>query len=52
MGKRRSAKVGANFVVLLVVKLVRDELVATLHTYLPEGGRHQSILEYTIDAEP
>jgi proteasome lid subunit RPN8/RPN11 len=38
--------VGANFAVLLVVKLVKDELVATLHTYLPDGTKHPSTLEY------
>jgi hypothetical protein len=37
--------VGANFAVLLVVKLIRDELVATLHTYLPDGTKHPSTLE-------
>jgi len=38
--------VGANFSVLLVVILINDELVATLHTYLPDGTKHQSTLEY------
>jgi hypothetical protein len=37
---------GANFAVLLVVKLVKDELVATLHTYLPDGTKHPSTLEH------
>ncbi len=35
--------VGANFVVLLIVKLdPNGELVATVHTYLPDGTRHLS----------
>jgi proteasome lid subunit RPN8/RPN11 len=38
--------VGANFAVLLVVKLARGDLVATLHTYLPDGTKHQSVVEY------
>jgi hypothetical protein len=39
--------VGANFVVLLIVKLVRGaELLATVHTYLPDGSKHRSVLEY------
>lgn len=38
--------VGANFAVLLVVKLVRGELCGTLHTYLPDGSKHTSTLEY------
>jgi hypothetical protein len=37
--------VGANFAVLLVVKLIRGDLVATLHTYLPDGTKHPSTLE-------
>jgi len=39
-------EVGANFVVLLIVKLEdRVELRGSLHTYLPDGSRHASILE-------
>ncbi len=37
--------VGANFVVLLIVKLVKNQLIATLHTYLPDGSKHQSVVE-------
>jgi len=39
-------EVGANFVVLLIVKLEgQGELVASLHTYLPDGTKHTSVLE-------
>jgi hypothetical protein len=35
--------VGANFVVLLIVKLdLSGKLVATAHTYLPDGQKHRS----------
>lgn len=37
--------VGANFVVLLIAKLgSNDELISTVHTYLPDGMRIQSNL--------
>jgi integrative and conjugative element protein (TIGR02256 family) len=37
------SSVGANFVVLMIVKLGRsDELIATAHTYLPQRLRFQS----------
>lgn len=36
--------VGANFVVLLIVKLGSEgDLVSTVHTYLPDGSRVRSI---------
>jgi hypothetical protein len=38
-------QVGAHFVVLLVVKLdTAGQLLATAHTYLPDGGKHRSIV--------
>ena len=38
--------VGANFVVLLVVKLEdSSRFAASLHTYLPDGSKHRSTLE-------
>jgi hypothetical protein len=40
-------KVGANFVVLLIVKLHDGkELQASVHTYLPDGTKHASIVDY------
>lgn len=37
--------VGANFVVLLIVKLISNEqLVGTAHTYLPDGRRARSTI--------
>jgi hypothetical protein len=40
-------KVGANFAVLLIVKLnPADELIASVHTYLPGGGRFRSTVEF------
>jgi proteasome lid subunit RPN8/RPN11 len=40
-------RVGANFVVLLIVKLAGDgELDASVHTYLPDGSKHPSLLRY------
>ena len=37
--------VGANFAVLLIVKLdMNRELIATAHTYLPDGSKHQSLV--------
>ena len=43
----QDAKVGANFVVLLIVKLDnRRELVATVHTYLPDASKHRSTVQY------
>lgn len=38
-------KVGANFVVLLVLRLNRGLLDGSAHTYLPDGSVHQSELE-------
>ena len=39
------AKVGANFVVLLIVKLDSEgQLVGTAYTYLPDGTKHKSDL--------
>ncbi len=36
-------KIGANFVVLLIVKLdTAGQLISTLHTYLPDGSKHRS----------
>ena len=40
-------KVGANFVVLLIVKLYwYGALVAGVHTYLPGGVKHRSSVSY------
>lgn len=40
-------RVGANFVVLLVVKIADDgKLDASVHTYLPDGSKHPSLLRY------
>ena len=40
-------QVGANFVVLLIVKLHGDdELRGSVHTYLPDGTKHGSVLKY------
>lgn len=39
--------VGANFAVLLVVKLDSDgQLIGTAHTYLPNGAKVRSIIRY------
>lgn len=39
--------VGANFIVLMIVKLDRNsELIGTVHTYLPDGHRYESNLEF------
>ena len=44
--------VGATFVVLLIVKLdAFGALVATLHTYLPDGSKVPSTLALLIDGE-
>lgn len=41
----QDAKVGANFVVLMIVKLGQgQELVATAHVYLPDGTRSPTTL--------
>lgn len=38
--------VGANFVVLLIVKLdAAGDLVATAHTYLPNGAKHRAVVK-------
>lgn len=43
----RDESVGANFVVLLIVKLDdRRRLVGTAHTYLPDGTRRRSEVEF------
>lgn len=43
----QDARVGANFVVLLIVKLAADgKLDASVHTYLPDGSKHPSLLRY------
>ncbi len=39
--------VGANFVVLLIVKLGGDQLIGTVHTYLPDGSKHSSSLAFS-----
>ena len=40
-------KVGANFAVLLIVKLgEKGELIATAHTYLPDGSKHRSNVSF------
>jgi integrative and conjugative element protein (TIGR02256 family) len=42
------AKVGANFVVLLVVTLDPEgQLVGSAHTYLPDGTRSRSVVKFT-----
>ena len=39
--------VGANFAVLLIVKLdLNGQLVGTAHTYLPDGGRARSTITF------
>jgi|ERR1700689_208913 hypothetical protein len=39
-------EVGANFVVLLIVKLnAVGQLLASVHTYLPDGSKHSSVVE-------
>jgi hypothetical protein len=41
-------EIGANFVVLLIVKLDQaGGIVATAHTYLPDGSKHVSIVEWS-----
>ena len=48
----QDTRVGANFVVLLIVKLIADgKLAASVHTYLPDGSKHLSVLRYE-DASP
>ena len=43
----RDQDVGANFAVLLVVKLDESgQLVGTLHTYLPDGSKYRSDVRY------
>lgn len=47
-------RVGANFVVLLIVKLAGEgQLEASVHTYLPDGSKHSSQLRLTegVDAD-
>jgi integrative and conjugative element protein (TIGR02256 family) len=42
----QDSKVGANFVVLLIVKLdSSSQVIATAHTYLPDGTRHNSKIQ-------
>lgn len=43
-------RVGANFVVLLIVRLVGGKLEGSVHTYLPDGSVHPSTLE--LEPEP
>lgn len=43
-------RVGANFVVLLIVRLVGGKLKGSVHTYLPDGSVHSSTLE--LEMEP
>lgn len=38
--------VSANFVVLLIVKFTDDQLIGTVHTYLPDGSKHNSTLAF------
>lgn len=38
----RDPKVGANFVILLIIKLTAGKLIGTVHTYLPDGQIHLS----------
>ena len=41
-------RVGANFIVLLIVKLTGEgEMEGSVHTYLPDGSKHRSLLRYT-----
>jgi len=41
------SEVGANFVVLLIVKLdAKGGLAATVHTYLPDGSKHRSEVRF------
>ncbi len=43
----QDTRVGANFVVLLIVKLADDgKLDGSVHTYLPDGSKHPSLLRY------
>jgi hypothetical protein len=40
-------EVGANFVVLLIVKLNQaGQILASVHTYLPDGSKHSSAVEF------
>jgi integrative and conjugative element protein (TIGR02256 family) len=42
----KDPEVGANFVVLLIVKLdAAGDLVATAHTYLPNGAKHRAVVK-------
>jgi hypothetical protein len=43
-------KVGANFVALLIVKLDGNgSLLASMHAYLPDGGKHRGNVTIKID---
>ena len=44
-GLAMDPKVGANFVVLLVFRLIGSRLEGSAHTYLPDGTIHPSQLE-------
>jgi len=45
----QDGELGANFVVLLIVKLDRSGgLIGSTHTYLPDGSKHASIVEFAI----
>ena len=42
-------KVGANFVVLLIVKLdAQGQLLGTAHTYLPDLSKHRSTVRFVL----
>ncbi len=42
----QDSEVGAHFVVLLIVKLsAAGQLLASVHTYLPDGSKHSSLVE-------
>jgi hypothetical protein len=48
----QDTRVGANFVVLLIVRLPDEaNLDASVNTYLPDGSKHLSLLKYA-DAGP
>jgi [CysO sulfur-carrier protein]-S-L-cysteine hydrolase len=43
----QDSRVGANFVVLLIVKLGEvGEMRGTVHTYLPDGTKHEAHLQF------
>lgn len=42
-------EVGANFVVLLIVRLGAGKLEGSVHTYLPDGSVHPSTLELELE---